>query len=216
MTTPKRDKQTKPKMHTRSLPGPFIPKVRRGAPAGNQNAVGNKGGGREHTYKSEYAQIAKGMCIMGALDVDVARHLEIGLTTLYRWKSAIIEFSEAMKRGKEVADDAVEEALFKRATGYSYDTEKVFQTGVRMEVVEHIPPDTGAATFWLSRRRKEVYADTSKHERGPTAGNPFLKLLERMEEKAELERADSARVIEHVPAQSNPTLSARSSPNETT
>ena len=64
----------------------------------------------------------------------------------------------ATKKGKEVADDRVEDRLFHRAMGYSYDAVKIFMPAgadepVYAPYVEHVPPDTGAAIFWLKNRR---------------------------------------------------------------
>jgi hypothetical protein len=42
-----------------------------GAPKGNRNAVGNKGGGRKSTYKPEYAELARKLCPLGATDKEI-------------------------------------------------------------------------------------------------------------------------------------------------
>jgi hypothetical protein len=38
-----------------------------------------------------------------------------------------------------------------RALGYSYETEKAFQTGVKLTVTETIPPDAALLKFMLAR-----------------------------------------------------------------
>lgn len=45
----------------------------------------------------------------------------ISTSTLYGWKKKYSEFSEALKRGKEIIDREVENALLKRALGYEYE-----------------------------------------------------------------------------------------------
>ena len=40
---------------------------------------------------------------------------------------------------------------------------------VRADVVEHVPPDAGAALKWLSCRKPDDWADTQKHDHGAIA-----------------------------------------------
>ena len=46
------------------------------------------------------------------------------MATLYNWKRDYLEILEALKRGKEIVDIQVENALFKRAIGYTYNEDK--------------------------------------------------------------------------------------------
>ena len=140
----------------------------RGAPKGNKNALGNKGG-RPSSYKSEYAQIAKSMCELGATDFDLASAFDVVVSTVSLWKSTHIEFSDALKIGKAAADDKVERSLYQKAVGYSHDAVKIFanpRTGENVVVpfVEHYAPDTTAAIFWLKNRRKDVWRDRQEVE----------------------------------------------------
>ena len=59
----------------------------------------------------------------GLTDEQIAGNAGIAVSTLYEWKKTYVEISEALKRGKAVVDIQVENALLKRALGYSY-TEK--------------------------------------------------------------------------------------------
>ena len=58
-------------------------------------------------------------------DEQIAARIGITTSTLYDWKNKYSEFSEALKRGKEVVDIEVENALLKRALGYDYTEERV-------------------------------------------------------------------------------------------
>ena len=51
----------------------------------------------------------------GLTDEQISRNMGIGTTTLYRWKDEFEEIRETLKRGKEVVDREVENALLKRA-----------------------------------------------------------------------------------------------------
>lgn len=126
--------------------------------------MSNKGG-RPTAYKHEFCEKAKAFCEQGATDLEVADHLGVNAATLYRWKGKYPEFCEALKAGKAAADDRVERSLYNRAVGYTFDSEKVFQYQgqiVRAQTVEHVPPDTTAAIFWLKNRRREEWRD--RHE----------------------------------------------------
>ncbi|EAD0738601.1 helix-turn-helix domain-containing protein [Listeria monocytogenes] len=56
----------------------------------------------------------------GLTDEQIAINIGIKRPTLYDWKKKYSDISDALKRGKEVVDRQVENALFKSATGYEY------------------------------------------------------------------------------------------------
>ena len=85
-------------------------------------------GGRPPKYNAEqHCKIAKKMCQLGATDNDIAEALGVATCTLYRWRNEHEEFREALKVGKDKADDRVEMALYRRAVGYTHEAVKVFQ-----------------------------------------------------------------------------------------
>ena len=51
---------------------------------------------------------------------QIAKNIGINPDPLYTWIKKYPDISEALKRGKEVVDRMVENALFKRALGYEY------------------------------------------------------------------------------------------------
>ncbi len=74
-----------------------------------------------------------------------------------------------MEIGKDAADRKVEDSLYKRATGYSFDSEKIVVVEgepQRVEIIEHVPPDTKAAMWWLQNRRPGTWRDVRhiKHD----------------------------------------------------
>lgn len=95
----------------------------------------------------------------GLTDEQIAKNIGINRDTLYRWKKAYPDFSDALKRGKEVVDRQVENALLKRALGYTYD-EVTFEDGVEVKRVrKQVVPDTTAQIFWLKNRKPEDWRD---------------------------------------------------------
>lgn len=125
--------------------------------------------GRPSSFKPEYVDQARKLCKLGATDVELADFFGVSVTTIKNWQSEHDEFLSALKAGKEQADDRVERSLYHRATGYTYDSEKVFQFQgevIRAPIREHVPPDTTAAIFWLKNRRKAEWRDRTEHVQG--------------------------------------------------
>lgn len=116
--------------------------------------------GRPTDYQTEFCQIAADMATSGATDFELAERLGIHVRTIYRWKADHPEFSQALRLGKEAADDRVEASMYHRAVGYSYPAVKIMQNNgvpVIVPYTEHVPPDMGAITMWLSNRREKVW-----------------------------------------------------------
>lgn len=113
-------------------------------------------------YKPEYAKIAQKMCELGAIDTEIQEALGIVSSTFYKWRHDYPEFADALKIGKDKADDRVEQTLYKRAVGYTQTNRKVFNNNGEEMVVEYeevVNPDTTACFFWLKNRRPEQWTD---------------------------------------------------------
>ncbi len=100
----------------------------------------------------------------GLTDEQIAHNIGITKTTLYDWKKRYPDFSAALKRGKEVVDREVENALLKRAIGFEYDeiTYERTETGdlvVTKKIRKLVVPDTTAQIFWLKNRKPEDWRD---------------------------------------------------------
>ena len=119
----------------------------------------------------------------GLTDVQIAAKMGIASTTFYRWQQEHGEFREALKKGKAPVDIQVENALLKRALGYSYtETTTDFElidTGMSdddgnpiMEkriknvrsVKKEVAPDVGAAAFWLKNRRPDLWREKREEQ----------------------------------------------------
>lgn len=132
--------------------------------------------GRPSTYAKGYVRQAEKLCEFGATDEELADFFEVNVRTIYRWQIDHPEFCQALKTGKSAADERVERALYHKAVGYKHDAVKIFMPGGATEpvyapYVEHIPPDTTAAIFWLKNRRAATWRERSQHEvTGPNGG----------------------------------------------
>lgn len=101
----------------------------------------------------------------GLTDDQIADNIGINRTTLYAWENRFPDIRDALKRGKEVVDRQVENALLKRALGYEYDEvthEPDKDTGqlvVSKVVRKQVIPDTTAQIFWLKNRKPDEFRD---------------------------------------------------------
>ena len=82
----------------------------------------------EYWLTEEGLLLLKGWARRGLTDEQMASNMGIRASTLYDWKNRFPEISEALKEGKEVVDLVVENALLKRAMGYSYTEDKYVMT----------------------------------------------------------------------------------------
>lgn len=132
------------------------------------------GAGRPSGYDPKYVIEVAQWCCDGATDEEVASNLGITTRTLYRWKLQYPEFCQALKAGKENADERVERALYQRATGYYYIEKQAMKIKnpdgsegvIVVEVEKYSPPDAGAQQFWLKNRRRNNWADLKQVEIG--------------------------------------------------
>lgn len=114
----------------------------------------------------------------GLIDEQIAHNMGITTKTLYEWKNKYGEISEALKKGKEVIDRQVENALLKRALGYAYD-ETTYEDGVETKrVTKEVAPDTTAQIFWLKNRKPAEWRDKIEQQQTVTIQDDgFLEAL---------------------------------------
>lgn len=100
----------------------------------------------------------------GLTDEQIAHNIGIHISTLYDWKNKFPDISDTLKKGKEVIDRQVENALLKRALGYRYD-EITYEDGTETKrVTKEVQPDTTAQIFWLKNRKPSEWRDKQQIE----------------------------------------------------
>ena len=138
--------------------------------------------GRPSKFKPEMVEQARKLCELGATDREVAEFFDIRESTLNNWKSAHPELLEALKVGKEAADERVSQSLYRRALGYSHDAVKIAVNAqgevTQVPFVERYPPDTTAAIFWLKNRRPDLWRDRVQNEHSGPDGAPIQTVTE--------------------------------------
>lgn len=124
--------------------------------------------GRKSSFKQEYIQLAENYALLGATDDEMADFFGVSKQTLNKWKKDYPEFLDSLKKGKAVADANVASKLYNRAIGYDAKAMK-FATNEgkitdKVEYIEHYPPDTTAAIFWLKNRQPGKWRDKKEVE----------------------------------------------------
>lgn len=113
-----------------------------------------------------HPHLAKWMARRGFPLYRIAQELRIARCTFFDWMKDYPEFAAAVREGQMLADAKVEDALYRRATGYEYEERKTVQergTIVREETVRrHVVPDVKAQIFWLKNRQPDRWKDTTE------------------------------------------------------
>lgn len=133
-------------------------------------------GGRPSKYDESFNKLAFNYCLLGATDKDLAKYFDTSEVTVNKWKEEHPEFLKSIKMGKEEADAKVASRLFKKATGYEREEDKIFQFQGQPVVVPtevHYQPDTTAAIFWLKNRQPAKWRDTQNIEVSGLNGGPI-------------------------------------------
>lgn len=144
------------------------------------------------THVKDKLILVEGWARNGLTDEQIANNLGISKDTFYKYKKEYSDFSDALKKGKEVVDIEVENALLKKALGgkekllkpiklkqvfYSDNGKKLkeYEEIVMVEEEVLIPPDTTAQIFWLKNRKPDVWRDKTavEHSGKIENNNPF-------------------------------------------
>jgi NADPH-dependent curcumin reductase CurA len=121
---------------------------------------------RPSTYRSEFAELARNYCLLGATDVALSSFFGVTDRTIRLWKKNQPDFAAAMESGKTMADAMVARSLYNRATNNG-----TLQDG-----------DTTACIFWLKNRQKHAWRDSHAIDHsGKVAVDPITLLLSQVE-----------------------------------
>ncbi|MBL8968259.1 MAG: hypothetical protein JNG85_14730 [Spirochaetaceae bacterium] len=188
MAGSKKQAKATPKSEARKKRAPVAKPAKKTArnPAGERPAGEKAKTGRPTKYDPAiHPALGEAWAAAGKTDKQIAEKLGIAESTLNLWKIEHPAFSESLTRGKAGPDEQVESSLFARATGYSFDTEKLLvvsdgkDLGSHVErhpIVEHCPPDVTACIFWLKNRRPDRWRDKQEIEQR-TIEPPKLELV---------------------------------------
>lgn len=91
----------------------------------------------EYWLTEDGLTLLEGWARDGLNDEQIAKKININRSTLYEWEKKYPDISDALKKGKEVVDYKVENALLDKA----------------------LNGDTTAQIFWLKNRRPDKWRD---------------------------------------------------------
>lgn len=117
----------------------------------------------EKWLKEENLLLLEGWARDGLTDEQIAKNIGIGERTLYEWKEKYPQISQSLKKGKEVVDYQVENALLSSA----------------------LEGNTTAQIFWLKNRRPDKWRDKQKEETDKTALDKLDSILKEIKDDAE-------------------------------
>ena len=118
----------------------------------------------------------------GLTDEQIASKMGIHVSTLYTWKNSYTEMDEALKKGKEVIDREVENALLKRALGYTTEEITIEQGVETKRTIKQVLPDTTAQIFWLKNRKPKEFRE--KQEIEVKTSSSFADMLKQARERS--------------------------------
>lgn len=122
-----------------------------------------RGRGRPTKLMPEMIRQAGLLCQRGLTDQEIADFFEVSVRTIARWKNDSDEFCQALKVGKDPADDRVERSLYAVANGYEHDEidiRVVDKRIVKTTIRKHYPPNPVACFMWLKNRRPGQWRQT--------------------------------------------------------
>lgn len=112
----------------------------------------------------------------GLIDKQIAQNAGVSERTFTEWKKRFPSLSAVLKRGKEIIDRQVENALLKRAMGYTtvevvnkFDDEG--NPHAIKQTIKEVPADTTAQIFWLKNRKPKEWRDQKNIEMSGNVSN---------------------------------------------
>ena len=132
--------------------------------------------------------LIEGWAREGLFDKDIAKKMNVSEATLNNYKKKFPEVKEALRKGKELVDFEIENALYKRAIGYTIviTEQKIDRNGCVHDLKRdlHIPGDVTAQIFWLKNRKKAQWRDKVEYEANAGEINKVKELLSKITDEA--------------------------------
>lgn len=182
--TPQKGKQT-PRKRSKTKP----------APKRDRTGVGGRKKLWTELHMPDKLDAVKGWAMQGATDVELSEMLGIGTSTFYEWKKAYPEFSEALRKGREISNGELIASAFRQSIGYTVKDRKPIKVKrwewayhpitkqpielVCNEYVEVVEVDVAIAAnanitqFMLMNRLRGDYQKREHVEVTPGAGGGF-------------------------------------------
>ena len=115
----------------------------------------------EEWLTEEGITLLEGWARDGLTDEQIAKNMGVSRSTLYEWKKRYSEISESLKKGKEVVDYQVENALLESA----------------------LSGNVAAIIFWLKNRRSDKWRDKPPEQKSEGGEGILEDLIEGLKDE---------------------------------
>jgi len=132
-------------------------------------------------YHKNFCEMVQRACMLGATNEELAKKLNVSLSTIDRWINTKTDFRSAIKKGRCGADQDVAVSLYHRAVGYSHPDVHIssYMGEITItNIIKHYPPDTGAACMWLKNRRPDLWRDKPENDSEISEPQPITITIE--------------------------------------
>ena len=141
------------------------------------------------------------MALHGASDQEIADAIGVSKETLRWWRHEHIEFANRIRVTDDEMAEAARSSLFRRATGFTYKSEKIVVASgvpVRVPTKEYVIPDTNAA-FKILQAYDKKQAFREKTEVTSTFSLADLVALSMADREAKARALADGKLIEGDP-----------------
>lgn len=121
--------------------------------------------GRPSSLDARLYTIIVNLVAQGKTYEEIGDVIGISKSTIAWWVTTNANLKHDINRARTLADDMVEEALFKTAVGYTHEEEKVFCSMGEIlthKTRKHYPPNVDACRFWLTNRKSNIWTSKEK------------------------------------------------------
>lgn len=144
--------------------------VKKKAPA--KKSITKRTPGNNSKWHDHYLEIIKNLFEAGRTINDICVTFNISKQTYFNWKKEFFtdEFIDSIADWKENADRKVEQALFRKATGFIVVKEKSVKVGRKYEKVKevvNVEGDVQAQRYWLNNRKKKDWSEKNEATKEP-------------------------------------------------
>ena len=142
----------------------------------------------EDWLEPDMLMLLEGWAREGLFDKDIAKKMNVSEATLNNYKKKYPKVKEALRKGIELVDIEVENALFKKAIGYTItiNEQKLDKDGCVHDLKREVPfpPDTTAQIVGLKNRKRNEWRDKVEVETNADELNKVKELLAKISDGA--------------------------------
>lgn len=168
---------------------------------GNQvhlRTAGSGVGGAISKYTKLQLEKVYKLALLGLKNEELADYLDVDYTIFLTWLDKKHgeyrpELVEVLFQARDGADSIMADRLYQRGLGYSHTDTKFFMDRKgqikSVEYTKHYPPDTQAATYWLSNKKGKLWKNKQTVEDpdgNPIQYNPVVNVITEPDKIAQL------------------------------